>query len=57
MADFDYCGRARIAAGINYFPIKDIVLKGEYSIGLLKEPFNNEPSVSLGVAYSGFFGM
>lgn len=57
IADFDYCGRARIAAGINYFPIKDIVLKGEYSIGLLKEPFNNEPSVSLGVAYSGFFGM
>lgn len=55
--DFDYCGRARLAAGINYFPMKDIVLKGEYSIGLMKEPFNNEPSISLGVAYSGFFNM
>ena len=53
--DYQWCGRHRIAAGINYFPIKDIVLKGEYSIGLLKSQYNNEPSISLGVAYAGFF--
>ena len=57
VSNFDYCGRSRIAAGVNYFPMKDIVLKGEYSIGLMKKPFNNEPSISLGVAYSGFFNM
>ncbi|WP_294555487.1 hypothetical protein [uncultured Bacteroides sp.] len=52
---YDWCGRNRIAAGLNYYPIKDIVIKGEYSIGLLKSRYNNEPSISLGVAYAGFF--
>ena len=52
---YEYCGRNRIAAGINYFPIKDIVIKGEYSIGLLKSMYNNEPAISLGIAYAGFF--
>ncbi len=54
---YDWCGRHRIAAGLNYYPLKNIVLKGEYSIGLLKSPYNNEPSISLGVAYSGFFDL
>ena len=52
---YEYCGRNRIAAGINYFPIDDIVIKGEYSIGLLKQQYNNEPAISIGVAYAGFF--
>ncbi len=52
---YDWCGRSRIAAGINYFPIKQIVVKGEYSIGLMRSPYNNEPAISLGVAYAGFF--
>ena len=52
---YDWCGRHRIAAGVNYFPIKQIVIKGEYSIGLLKKPYNNEPAISLGIAYAGFF--
>ncbi len=52
---YDWCGRQRLAAGINFFPIKQIVVKGEYSIGLMKKPYNNEPSISLGVAYTGFF--
>ena len=50
-------GRQRIAFGVNYYPMKDIVLKGEYSLGILKSKFNNEPAVSLGVAYSGFFNL
>lgn len=52
---YEFCGRSRIAAGVNYYPIRDIVLKGEYSIGLLKSPYNNEPAISIGVAYAGFF--
>ncbi|MCM1150420.1 MAG: hypothetical protein NC209_04950 [Alistipes sp.] len=50
-----WCGRQRIAAGINYYPIKNIVIKAEYSVGLLRAPFNDEPALSLGIAYSGIF--
>lgn len=52
---YDWCGRNRIAAGLNYYPMKDLVIKGEYSIGLMKRNYNNEPSISLGIAYAGFF--
>lgn len=52
---YDWCGRSRIAAGVNYLPIRQIVLKAEYSIGLMRKPYNNEPAVSLGIAYAGFF--
>ncbi len=52
---YDWCGRSRVAAGVDYFPIKDIVVKAEYSVGLMRSPYNNEPAVSLGIAYSGFF--
>lgn len=50
-----WCGRQRVAVGLNYYPIRDIVVKAEYAVGLLKSPFNNEPSFSLGIAYSGLF--
>ncbi|MCM1355206.1 MAG: hypothetical protein NC212_02230 [Staphylococcus sp.] len=53
--DDKWCGRQRVAVGLNYYPIRDIVVKGEYAIGLLKKPFNNEPAISLGIAYSGWF--
>lgn len=53
--DYKWCGRQRIAAGLNYFPMDQIVIKGEYSIGLLDSQYNNEPSISLGIAYCGFF--
>lgn len=53
--DYKWCGRQRVAAGLNYFPMKDIVIKGEYSLGLLDKRYNNEPAVSIGVAYAGFF--
>lgn len=53
--DYKWCGRHRVVVGLNYFPIKQIVIKGEYSIGLLQSRYNDEPSVSLSVAYSGFF--
>lgn len=47
--------RQKIVGGINYFPIKEIVVKAEYAAGLLKHPFNNENSFSIGIAYAGFF--
>lgn len=53
--DDKWCGRRRVAVGLNYYPIRQIVVKGEYSIGLLDKKYNNEPSVSLGIAYSGWF--
>lgn len=52
---YEWCGRQRVAAGVNYYPIKQIVIKGEYSYGILAKQYNNEPSISLGIAYSGFF--
>jgi hypothetical protein len=53
--DYGWCGKQRIAVGVNYFPVKEIVIKGEYSRRIYKSQYNDEPSVSLGVAYSGFF--
>ena len=53
--DNEWCGRQIIVGGVNYFPVKDLVIKAEYSAGLLKSYYNNENSISIGVAYSGIF--
>jgi hypothetical protein len=53
--DEQWCGRQTITAGINYYPLSDIVVKAEYAAGLLKSPFNDERSVTIGIAYAGFF--
>lgn len=45
-----------ISAGINYFPMKGLVVKAEYMMRKFKSPYNDEPSVSLGIGYSGLFG-
>lgn len=55
LLDYTWCGKHRIALGLNYYPMKDIVLKAEYSKRFFKKEYNNEPSVSVGIAYSGFF--
>lgn len=55
VVDEAWCGRHRVAAGIDYYPIRDIAIKGEYSVGLLRSAYNNEPAVSIGVTYAGFF--
>jgi len=44
-----------MAIGVNYYPIKEIVVKAEYSQRFLKSQYNNEPSISLGIAYAGYF--
>lgn len=48
-------GRKKITLGVNYMPMHDIVIKAEWSNRIFDKQFNNEPTVSLGVAYSGFF--
>ncbi|MBQ7811107.1 MAG: hypothetical protein IJ394_00960 [Bacteroidales bacterium] len=53
--DFLWCGRQRVAAGLNYYPMDQIVIKCEYSHGILAPIYNNEPSISLGVAFAGLF--
>ncbi len=52
---YNYTKVNRMAFGVNYFPIKDIVIKAEYSHRFLRSQYNNEPSFSVGVAYEGFF--
>jgi hypothetical protein len=53
--DEKWCGRRRIVGGLNYFPVKDVVIKAEYAAGLLEAPFNDEHALTIGIAYAGFF--
>lgn len=55
--DNECWGRQRVAGGVNYFPAKDIVIKAEYSHRILKSQYNNEDTMSIGIAYSGLFAM
>ena len=52
---YDYTAVKRMAFGVNYMPIKQVVVKAEYSKRFLKSQYNNEPSLNIGVAYEGFF--
>ncbi|MBQ0068865.1 MAG: hypothetical protein KBT09_03815 [Bacteroidales bacterium] len=64
------CAPYRYTVGFNYHPIKQIVVKGEYAYRyfqkpnnnglnpdspLYVQPFNNEPSISLSIAYQAWF--
>lgn len=50
-----YTGKHRIAVGINWFPVPEIAVKAEWSHRFLPAQYNNEPSLSVGVAYMAFF--
>ena len=52
---YDYTNVQRMAVGINYYPVKQIVVKTEYSHRFLKSQYNNEPAINIGVAYEGWF--
>ena len=52
---YSYTKKNRIAFGVNYYPLPQIVVKAEYSKRFLNSGYNDEPSVSVGVAYEGFF--
>jgi len=53
--EYGYTEVKRMAVGVNYKPIPQIVIKAEYSNRFLKSIYNNEPAVNIGVAYEGFF--
>ena len=52
---YEYTRKQRIAAGLNYHPLPQIVVKAEYSYRFLRTDYNNEPSISIGIAYQGYF--
>jgi hypothetical protein len=53
--DYEYTEVKRMALGFNYHPIKQVVIKAEYSKRFLKSLYNNEPSLNIGAAFEGFF--
>ena len=62
---YAWCGRHRIAAGINYFPIPQIAVKAEFAYGIMKpgtradgtrgKLYNDEPQIAVGIVYAGFY--
>ena len=52
---YDYTAVKRMAFGLNYHPLPQVVVKAEYSKRMLKSMYNDEPSINVGVAYEGFF--
>lgn len=50
-----WCSKQKLSAGINWYPIKQIMVKAEYTHRFFKKPYNNEPSINIGIAYSGWF--
>ena len=52
---YNYTAVKRMAVGLNYYPLKQVVLKAEFSKRFLKTIYNDEPSINFGVAYEGFF--
>ena len=44
-----------LTAGVNYFPLPQIVLKAEYSSRMFSSPYNDENTISVGIMYTGFF--
>ena len=52
---YDYTNVQRMAVGINYYPVKQIVVKAEYSHRFLKSQYNNEPANNIGEDYEGWF--
>lgn len=53
--DTKWCARSRFSVGVNYKPLNDIVIKAEYGKSILDKQYNDEPYLSVGVAYAGLF--
>ena len=57
MTDNECWGRQCVVAGFNYFPIRDLVVKAEFSHRIFRSQYNNENTLSFGIAYSGMFNL
>jgi hypothetical protein len=55
MTDYDWTNRHCVSGGLNYSPIKQIVIKAEGGVRLLKEQYNPEPWCALGITWAGLF--
>ena len=53
--EYGFTQKHRMAVGINWLPLPQIAVKAEYSKRFLSPMYNDEPSVSVGIAYMGFF--
>ncbi len=54
--DYKYLERMCIAFGLNYSPIKQIVIKAEYQMrNLVDSQYNDENTFSIGVTWAGIF--
>jgi opacity protein-like surface antigen len=51
----DWCRKNRYTVGVNYYPMKEIVIKAEYSYRKYPKPYNSEPTIAVGIGYSGLF--
>ena len=52
---YNYTKKIGMTFGLNYYPVQQVVVKGEFSKRFLKSGYNDEPAVSIGIAYQGFF--
>ena len=62
---YAWCGRHRLAVGINYFSSKQIGVKAEFADCSLKHGppadgtrgklYNDEPQIAVGIVYAGFY--
>lgn len=52
---YEWTERNVMTLGFNYYPMREIVIKGEVGYRKLASKYNSEPWVALGIAYSGFF--
>lgn len=55
VVDYKWSDKQRIALGINYIPVKGLVLKAEWSHRFLAKQYNPEPSFNIGITYSCMF--
>ena len=55
VVDNECWGRQKVSFGLNYKPLRDIVIKAEYSHRILESQYNNEDTFSVSIAYAGFF--
>ena len=53
--EYTYTLRHVATFGVNWMPLPQIAVKAQYSHRFLRSQYNDEPSVSVGIAYMGFF--
>lgn len=53
--DYSWSDKKKWTIGLNFLPIKEILIKAEYSQRLLQKGFPVEPSLAIGIAYAGLF--